>query len=116
MTWLEKEIERNKTRLARIASSPDKSMLQANKLLYEMELDLRIAQLEAWRTGNRPMANSEYAALIINALGFVGLDLMGAADRTRLAGEYFDIIRCFLFHHRPKYVVQNIWACASSIM
>ncbi|MFH1091172.1 MAG: 2-hydroxyacyl-CoA dehydratase family protein, partial [Pseudomonadota bacterium] len=93
MNWLEIEIERNKKRLARIASSPDKSMLQANKLLYEMELDLRIAQLEAWRTGSRPMANSEYATLIISALGFIGLDLMGAADRTRLASEYFDILR-----------------------
>ena len=97
MTWLEKEIERNKKRLARIASAPDKRMLQANKLLYEIELDYRIAQLEAWRTGNRPLANIEYASLIVNALGFLGLDFMGAADRTRLASEYFDIIRAHGF-------------------
>lgn len=93
MTWLEREIERNKKRLARIEASPDKSMLRANRLLYEMELDFRLAQLDAWRTGNRPMANIEYATLVINAMGFLGLDLMGAADRTRLASEYFDIIR-----------------------
>jgi len=93
MTWLEKEIERNKKRLDRIKANPDPTMLKANKLLYEMELELRKAQLEAWRTHNRPLANSEYASIIMNAMGFVGLDLMGAADRTRLATEYFDITR-----------------------
>lgn len=93
MTWLEREIERNKKRLAKIEANPDQTMLRANKLLYEMELDLRKAQLEAWRTHNQPMANSEYATALISAMGFVGLDLMGSADRTRLANEYFDIIR-----------------------
>ncbi len=93
MTWLEKEIERNKRRLERIETNPDWTMLQANRLLYEMELDLRQRQLEAWRTGNQPMANIEYATLIMNAMGFLGLDLMGAADRTRLADQYFDILR-----------------------
>lgn len=93
MTWLEKEINRNQKRLARIEANPDQTMLSANKLLYEMELELRQGQLEAWRTHNKPMANSEYATTLINAMGFVGLDLMGAADRTRLADDYFDIIR-----------------------
>jgi benzoyl-CoA reductase/2-hydroxyglutaryl-CoA dehydratase subunit BcrC/BadD/HgdB len=93
LTWLEREIERNQKRLARIESNPDPRMLKSNKLLYEMELDLRRAQLEAWRTRSKPLANSEYATLLINAMGFVGLDLMSAADRTRLASDYFSIIR-----------------------
>ena len=93
MTWLEKEIERNKRRLERIKTKPDWTMLQANRLLYEMELDLREKQLEAWRTGNKPMVNIEYTTVMLNAMGFLGLDLCGAADRTRLAGEYFDIVR-----------------------
>lgn len=93
MTWLESEIERNKKRLERIESNPDQKMLRSNRLLYQMELDLRKAQLDAWRTGSRPMANCEYATLLINSMGFIGLDLMGAADRTRLATDYFDIIR-----------------------
>ena len=93
MTWLENEIKRNKKRLERIKTNPDPKMLKANKLLYEMELVLREAQLEAWRTHNRPLVNSEYASMIMSAMGFIGLDLMGAADRTRLATEYFDITR-----------------------
>lgn len=97
MTWLEREIERNRKRLVQIDLSPDSTMLRANRLLYSMELDLRISQLDAWRTGSKPMANSEYSTLLMNAMGFVGLDLMGAADRTRLATEYFDIIRAHGF-------------------
>lgn len=93
MTWLEKEIDRNQKRLDRIESDPDPRMLKSNKLLYEMELDLRKAQLEAWQSGSKPLANSEYATILINAMGFLGLDLMSAADRTRLASDYFDIIR-----------------------
>ncbi len=93
MNWLEREIERNQRRIQRVETSRDWIMLKANKLLYEMELDLRRAQLEAWRTGNRPMANSEYVTLLVNAMGFLGLDLMGAADRTRLAGDYFHMVR-----------------------
>jgi benzoyl-CoA reductase/2-hydroxyglutaryl-CoA dehydratase subunit BcrC/BadD/HgdB len=93
LSWLENEIERNQKRLQRIESNPDQRMLRSNKLLYELELDLRKEQLEAWRTGSRPMANCEYATMLINAMGFLGLDLMGAADRTRLADDYFDIIR-----------------------
>jgi benzoyl-CoA reductase/2-hydroxyglutaryl-CoA dehydratase subunit BcrC/BadD/HgdB len=97
LTWLEREINRNKKRLERIESNPDPSMLKSNKLLYEMELDLRRAQFDAWRTGRKPLANSEYATLLINAMGFLGLDLMSAADRTGLATDYFDIIRAHGF-------------------
>jgi benzoyl-CoA reductase/2-hydroxyglutaryl-CoA dehydratase subunit BcrC/BadD/HgdB len=108
LTWLEKEIERNKARLERIRTSPDRTMLKANRLLYEMELDLRKAQLDAWRNHSRPMINSEYATVLMNAMGFVGLDLMGAADRTRLAGEYFDIIRA---HGYPDTACDRTIVC-----
>jgi benzoyl-CoA reductase/2-hydroxyglutaryl-CoA dehydratase subunit BcrC/BadD/HgdB len=93
MNWLEKEIERNKKRIKKIDESSNPFFLRSNKLLYENELDLRMAQLEAWKTGNKPIMNSEYATVLMNAMGCIGLDLVGIADRTGLASDYFEIIR-----------------------
>ena len=93
MTWLEQEIARNQKRIARISANPDPTKLKANKLLYELELDLRIAQMDAWKTGSRPLINSDHLPPLVYALGGIGIDSMGAADRTMLAAEYFNILR-----------------------
>ena len=93
MTWLEQEIARNQKRIDRITTNPDATKIKANKLLYELERDLRIAQLDAWKTGNKPLINSDHLPPLVYAMGGIGLDMTGAADRTMLATEYFNVLR-----------------------
>jgi len=97
MTWIEEEIRRNQRRIDRILENPDPTKLKANKILYELERDLRIAQLESWRSGKPPLANSDHLPQLVRGLGCTGLDLFGAADRTVLATDYFDILRANSF-------------------
>lgn len=93
MTWIETEIQRNQKRIDKIMANPESTKLKANKILYELERDLRIAQLDAWRNGKPPLINSDHLPPLVYALGGIGLDSMGAADRTMLATEYFDVLR-----------------------
>lgn len=92
-TWLEQEIERNQKRIDKILANPDATKIKANKILYELERDLRISQLESWHTGKPPLINSDHLPQLVYALGGIGIDSMGAADRTVLATEYFDVLR-----------------------
>ena len=92
-TWLETEIARNQKRIDKINASSDSTKIKANKMLYELELDLRKAQLEAWKTHNKPLINSDHIPMMVYAMGGIGIDSMGAADRTMLATEYFNVLR-----------------------
>ena len=93
MNWLEKEIQKNQRRIDRIASQPSSTKLRANKLFYELERDLRISQLDAWHTGKPPLINNDHLFPLVYALGGIGIDSVGVADRTTLATEYFDFLR-----------------------
>lgn len=92
MIWLEAEIERYQNRIRRIEANPDPTKLKCNRLLYELERDFRKAQLQAWRLG-KLFASGEHVSCLVPALGFVNLDLVGAADRVTLASPFFDILR-----------------------
>lgn len=93
MTWLEEEIRRYQKRIDRIKENPEPAKLKSNLLLYELERDFRVAQLEAWRSGRPLFATGEHLPCVIQSLGFLNLDLVAAADRTRLGTKFFDILR-----------------------
>lgn len=94
MRWLEKEIALNQKRIKKITENPDPSKLTCNKMLYELELGLRKAQLEACREGKVCLvAGIQYIEPLLRSLGLQPLDLQGAADKVKIADEYLRIAK-----------------------
>lgn len=92
LNFIEQEIVRYDRRVRKIEQNPSSTMLRANKMLYELERDTRIHQLDAWREG-RPMADGTMLSGLLRSLGFVPLDYEFAADRTMIIpepGRYLD--------------------------
>jgi hypothetical protein len=93
LTYLKDEIVRCERRIKNIRENPDPSKPKSNVLLYEMERDLRIEQIEAYKTG-KPIGIANLGPLT-RAMGMVPWDAVMAADRThgQAAKKYFETIR-----------------------
>lgn len=96
MNKLEYDLARYKSRVQKITSHPDPSRLQSNATLYECEVDLLEAQINAWKNGNPPMATSpgRFTALL-RAMGFQYFDLASLSNLVPedLARVYFDRVK-----------------------
>ncbi len=94
MNWLEEEIELNERRVKKITENPAPHKLACNRKLYELELSLRKAQLEAWREEKSCLvAGISTIEPLLRSMGLQPLDLQGAADKVKVADEYMDIIK-----------------------
>ncbi len=93
LAYLREEIARCERRIKKIKDNPDSSRPKANLLLYEMERDLRIEQMEACKTG-KPVGFVGFQPLT-RALGIVPWDGVYSADRTygQDAARYFEMVR-----------------------
>ncbi|MBM2825545.1 MAG: hgdA [Dehalococcoidales bacterium] len=94
MKYLETTIAKHQRRIKKIKENPDPTKLKSNLMLYEMELDETIAELEDFKTGKPFAAGSP--GLLMRAMGFCSSGGFGAADRTA-QGEgstrYLDSLR-----------------------
>ncbi|MFH1087621.1 MAG: 2-hydroxyacyl-CoA dehydratase family protein [Chloroflexota bacterium] len=92
--YLEHEITKLQRRIKAIKDNPDPTKLKSNLLLYEMELDENIGQLEDFKTG-KPFAYG-YPSLLLWASEFTVYGGHMSADRTA-QGEgstrYLDSVR-----------------------
>ena len=93
LAYLEHEIETCERRIKKIKDFPDPSKPQSNVLLYELERDFRIEQMEACKSG-KPLGITGMGGLT-RAMGMVPWDAIMASDRThgKAASDYFEIIR-----------------------
>lgn len=93
LVYLKREIATCDRRIKRIKENPDPFRPKANLLLYQIERDLRIEQIEARKNG-RPIGFAGFTPLT-RALGMVPWDGIYSADRThgKEATKYFDIVR-----------------------
>lgn len=96
MNFLEEEIAKLNRRIQKIGDNPDPTKLKSNKLLYELELDYRRHQLEAWQQGQL-FAEPGLFQPLVQALGFENGDYIMAADRTSHADQHFDTVRAMGF-------------------
>jgi len=94
LAYLEFEIDRCNKRIQKIKENPDPSKPKSNILLYELERELRMEQLEAYKAG-KPFGLATQTGPLTRSLGMVPWDAVPAADRTygEAATRYFDIIR-----------------------
>jgi hypothetical protein len=93
MNFFETNIATGERRIKKIAENPDPAMLKSNKLRYELERDLYLDQLEAWRNG-KPLADITPTLMpLLRSMGFEHVDLQSAADRSQLTTSKFDTIR-----------------------
>lgn len=93
LSYLKNEIARCDRRIKKIKENPDPTRPKANLLLYEIERELRIEQVEAQKTG-KPIGYAGFSPLT-RALGMVPWDGIYSADRTygKEATRYFEIVR-----------------------
>ncbi|MBM2825544.1 MAG: hgdA [Dehalococcoidales bacterium] len=80
MKYLETTIAKQQRRIQKIKENPDPSKLQSNLMLYEIELDEAIAELEDFKTGKPFAAGSP--GLLMRSMGFASSGGFAAADRT----------------------------------
>lgn len=95
MNFFESEIAKYEKRIQRIRASPNPSMLKSNILLYEIWLDYRKRQLNAWRNGE-PFAycGGIPPVKILSIMGVWPIYMAGIADRAvSQAAEAFSVIR-----------------------
>ena len=81
MNFFETEIARCERRIAKIEESPDPTRLRSTKLYYQIERDLRCAQLEWWRQNRTFLAGPDRLQLLAKALGSEWLDMGMMADK-----------------------------------
>lgn len=93
LAYLEHEIATCERRIKKIKDNPDPTKPKSNVMLYELERDFRIEQMEAYRSG-KPIGFATLGGLT-RAMGMVPWDAIMSADRTHgaAATNYFDIIR-----------------------
>lgn len=80
MGFIETEIAVCERRIKKIEENPDPRRLKSNKLAYELERDLRVDLLRAWREG-QTFAGIGVPVLLLQAMGFYVLDFNQAANR-----------------------------------
>ncbi|MBM2825206.1 MAG: 2-hydroxyglutaryl-CoA dehydratase D-component [Dehalococcoidales bacterium] len=95
MRYLETAIAKYQRRIKSIKDNPDPTKLKSNLMLYEMELEDAIGQLEDHKAG-KPFAYGGYPRYLLRSMGFSHGGGHGAADRTA-QGEgstrYLDSLR-----------------------
>ena len=91
MNFYEAEIAKCQKRIKKIEENPDPVKLKSNKILYELERDLNIARLRAWKEG-KPFIEG-LAPALMRAFGFESMALDICADRSTLGTSRFDTIR-----------------------
>lgn len=108
MNFFEQQIERLNRRLKHINERPAPDQLQANKLLYELERDAMVIELEEWKKG-KPYLYGEVVplAVLTRALGCGYINSSGEADRVEDATRYFELIRAHGYpdHHCDRTLV-----------
>ncbi len=92
MNFFEAEMARCARRIRNIEANPDPTKLKANKLYYELELDLRRDQLKALQEG-KPFAQGAGAEALLKAMGVQYLQLLTEGDRTTHVPKHFDTVR-----------------------
>lgn len=80
-------------RVKRIAENPDPTMLQSNKMLFELERDLYTAEAQAWKEGKPFATGGRGSGLILRSMGFEMGGYTQAADRTGHPERYMDTVR-----------------------
>lgn len=92
MNYLEKQLEICERRIKRVRENPAAGGYASSALLYELERDLALAQMQAFREG-RPIAACFYTSALPKAMGFEFVNTMMTADRCRWPAACLDAIR-----------------------
>ncbi len=94
LRYLEEEIVRYDKRVQKILANPDPTKPKSNYLMYELERDNRISNIEAYKAG-KPFATGLYPPTIFKALGLEVWDGVMASDRTggEPAKRYFEAVQ-----------------------
>ncbi|MFC1532587.1 2-hydroxyacyl-CoA dehydratase [Thermodesulfobacteriota bacterium] len=99
MNYFETDIANLTKKIKKIEDNPDPTKLKSNKMRYELMLETRKAQLEAWRQG-KPFGGG--MGLLSQAMGFTpgsgfsgaGLGVVtGGRSQSNTAQKYFDACR-----------------------
>lgn len=94
LKFLEEEAVRYDKRVQKILANPDPTKPKSNYLMYELERDNRLANIEAYKAG-KPFATGLYPPTILKALGLEIWDGVMASDRV--SGEqtkrYFEMVQ-----------------------
>lgn len=90
MNFYEADIIKLQKRIKRIEENPDPTKLRCNKMLYEINLAARKAQLEAWRSG-KPFGDR--FGVLSQAMGFVPAQVGRAAHDTKDSSKYLEMAR-----------------------
>ncbi len=93
MNFFEAELAKINRRIKVIEENPDPSKMQSNKLLFELERELRMEQLEAWKSGKGFGFAHGGRTAFLRALGFVPINYNGEADRIADASPYYEVVR-----------------------
>lgn len=106
MNYFEAEYAKMARRVKRIRENPDPTKLRATGLLYELEMELRAQQLEAWKEG-RPFCFGPNVSALITSMGFEYLPIQNEADRVTEAARYFDVLRAHGYpdHHCDRTII-----------
>lgn len=106
MNYFEAECAKMQRRVAKIKANPDPTKLQATGMLYELELELRARELQAWKEG-RPFCFGPNIPALITAMGFQYLPVQNEADRVTNADHYFNVLRAHGYpdHHCDRTII-----------
>jgi len=111
MNFYEAEIIKCTKRIKKIEENPDPVKFRSNKILYEIERDLNIARLQAWKEG-KPFIEG-FTPPLMRALGFEPMALDICADRSTLDTSRFDTIRALGL---PDYACDRTIVCIDMCM
>ncbi|MDP6348076.1 MAG: hypothetical protein QGF81_06870, partial [Dehalococcoidia bacterium] len=106
MNYIEAEYAQMERRVKKIRENPDPTKLKATGMLYELEMELRAHELEAWKEG-QPFCFGPNIPALITSMGFNYLPIQNEADRVTNADKYFDILRTkgYPDHHCDRTII-----------
>ena len=106
MNYFEVEYAKLARRVKKIRENPDPTKLRATGLLYELEMELRAHEMDAWKEG-RPFCVGSGIPALITSMGFEYLSITAEADRVTNAAKYFDIVRAHGYpdHHCDRTII-----------
>lgn len=126
------EIVKYEKRVTKIKANPDPTRPQSNFMLYQMELDSRLANIESADGKGRPLATGLFPGPLFKAMGMDITDSCGAADRVsgEMAKTYLGMVQQLNLPYQtcdrtvvsgamrmcgdmppPKFVVLTNWEC-----